>query len=82
MQLEQIEAHVEGLDLSQVQSAAAFTAEDVQRNPTEVLQKICGIFKVAKPILQVVAGLFFVPKKWRDTINILISSLDQICPGD
>jgi hypothetical protein len=47
--------------------------------PGNVQQKFCGIYQVAKPVLQIVAGLFFIPVKIRNTITTLMVAADAVC---
>lgn len=82
MDIQQVEQHFESLDLSVMKPGGAlyFTASDVKQTPGIVLQKVCGIYKIVKPFLGVIAGLFFVPAKWRASLSGFIALMDTICP--
>lgn len=41
---------------------------------------VCGIYKIVRPILALLAGAIVLPKKWREAIQTLMSVLDTLCP--
>lgn len=83
MNLEEIENHVEGVDLSDFKPGgkALITPEQIKSAPAEVLTKICSTYQKVRPILLALSESWFLPKKWRDIIKGFMSSLDVICPS-
>jgi hypothetical protein len=81
--VELAEKKMNAIDLKSMEPGGTdyFTAADVKVNPGEVLGKVCGIYQKVRPFLELVSDLFFVPKKWRDSLDKYIALMDQICPG-
>lgn len=79
---EQVNAHFEQADLSPFQTGGAkfFAPQDVTRAPGDVLQKICGIYKIVSPFLKLVANLPLIPQKWKDAIKTFVNLMDGLCP--
>lgn len=46
----------------------------------DVMPKVCGVYQKVRPFLQVIAGAWFLPKKWRAPIEALMLVLDGLCP--
>lgn len=44
------------------------------------LSKLCGIYKVIRPILVAITKVIIIPKKWRNAIQTFISVMDIVCP--
>ena len=80
MTFHQLNEHAEKLELEGM-AEAFIIPEGAKAGPEEILQKICGIYQKVRPFLEVVASLFFIPKKWRDAIKTFMSILDGLCPG-
>ncbi|MEO8568328.1 MAG: hypothetical protein ABI419_04315 [Ginsengibacter sp.] len=79
---EQINDHINKADLSQYQKGAAgnFRAADVKTDAGGVLQKVCGIYHVIRPILQAILKIPFIPEKWKEVIKTFIGLMDTLCP--
>ena len=75
MNFEQVDTHVHE-NFSDV--------EEAQVNPTQpityalLFQKLEKVWPVAKPVLQSVLLIPFLPKKWKVTIQTLIDVVDTI----
>ena len=80
MTFSQLNEHAEKLELEGM-AEAFITAEGAKASPEEILSKVCGIYQKVRPFLEVVASLFFIPKKWRDAIRTFMGILDGLCPG-
>jgi hypothetical protein len=82
LSFEEIDAHIKGADLSKFQPGGThhFTAADVTANSTGVLQSLCGIYHVIRPILVVLSKLPLIPAAWKAAITTFISLADSLCP--
>ncbi len=80
---EQINDHINNADLSAYKDGGDkyFRGADIKAAPGDVLQKVCGIYQVIRPILQGVLLIPFIPKKWKDAIRTFISLMDTLCPS-
>ena len=67
-----INDHVEATFV-EVQDAASL-------NVTSAQAKLCGIYKVVRPIIIALSKLPIIPKKWRSALSSFISVMDVICP--
>lgn len=56
---------------------ASFDNKGAAEDITSQLKQICNIYKVIKPVLNVILGLPFIPGK--DVIKKFTSILDSIC---
>ena len=74
-----VESDLEGIDLTQYETggSAHFTAEDVRLDPAGVLQKICSVYQVVRPILSVLTHLP-LPRVKR-AITAFMNLMDSIC---
>ena len=80
---EEVNKHFESIDLSEFQGGGRsyFTSKDVTAAPQDVIQKICGIYRVVRPFLVLVSNIPLIPRKWRDGIKTFIGLMDSICPS-
>lgn len=39
---------------------------------------LAGVWKVARPVLQLLSGLVFIPTKWRKVIQALLITVDAV----
>jgi hypothetical protein len=71
MNFEQVDLHVHEnySEVEQIETSMAPEAAQVN---------LAKIWPVAKPVLQIVASIPFIPAKWRATINTLITVVDQV----
>jgi hypothetical protein len=78
---EEIDAHINAANLADFEAGGQkqFTALDVNTDPGGVLQKICGIYKVIKPILAAIV-LLPIPAPWKKAIKIFKDLMDALCP--
>lgn len=80
---EEVNKHFESVDLSQFTEGGThhFSAKSVAAAPADVLNKVCGIYRVVRPFLVLVSNFPLLPVKWREAIKIFIGLLDSICPS-
>lgn len=79
MQIEQLEQHVEDLNLDEIKSSS--DAAMATNDPSQILPKICEIYWKVRPILEHVSNWFFIPKKIRDVVKTFIGVMDGVCPA-
>ncbi len=65
--------------INQIHDEVMPTIQDI---PAGHPSKLAQVWIIAKPILQTLSVLFFLPKKWRDTISILIQEVDILTGGE
>ncbi|MEQ8361532.1 MAG: hypothetical protein RH948_01620 [Cyclobacteriaceae bacterium] len=75
---EQIESHIAKADLS-IYEKSSISAKMVETQPSEVLSKLCGIYRVIRPILMALTK-FPIPAKWKQAIQVFIGLMDTLCP--
>lgn len=80
---EQINDHINKADLTLYKKGGtkSFTSADTAIDPGGVLQKVCGIYHVIRPILQGVLLIPFIPKTWKEVIKTFIDTMDKLCPA-
>lgn len=71
MNFEQVDLHVHE-NYSEVEQLETYMA------PQAAQVNLAKIWPVAKPVLQLVASIPFIPLKWRNTINTLVTVVDQL----
>lgn len=78
---EEVDKHIQNADLTAFQHGGQhhLTAASAAANPAAAIPNVCGAYQVVKPILQLVANLPLIPKKWKDAIKAFMSVLDSIC---
>ncbi len=81
MTFEEIDAHIKSVYLKDFQPGGSkhFTAADVKTSPDSVLQKICGIYRVLRPILNILSAFPLIPGAWKEAIKTFMSLMDSIC---
>jgi hypothetical protein len=79
---ESVDRHVQRLDLSQFRRGGRhhFSAAAVAASPGDVLAKVCSIYRAVRPILNLIAKVPLLPKKWRDAISTFVNLMDSLCP--
>jgi len=79
---EEINQQIDSTDLTQFQEGGVhhFTAEAAAANPGNVLQKVCGIYNVIKPILKGISDFPLIPGKWRAAITAFMGLMNKLCP--
>jgi hypothetical protein len=70
---EEVDKHVQKADLSVFKVAKA-------KGAAAGVPNVCPAYKTVRPILALVAGLFLIPKKWRDIISGFLGVMDMLCP--
>jgi hypothetical protein len=58
-------------DVSRLQTRSGTLARGVD---------VCGVYAKARPILEIVIRIPFIPKKAKEVIKLLMSALDTLCP--
>lgn len=83
MTLDQLNKHADTLDTDgMISEHSLVIPEGEVVVPDEILGKICGIYKKVRPFLELIANLFFLPKKWRTPILSFMLVLDGLCPSE
>jgi hypothetical protein len=79
---EEVNAHIEEADFNPYQPGGdkAFTASTATAAPASVLQNVCGIYKIVRPILALVSSLPILPAKWKAAIKTFMGLMDGLCP--
>jgi hypothetical protein len=80
MTYEQIEAHVISANLEQFEKPQATGTEGAQADLAGQLQKVCGIYKVVRPILKAVLAIPLIPEVIKKPIRTFVTVMDSICP--
>ena len=58
-------------DVSKLQARSGALARGVD---------VCGVYAKARPILELILKIPFIPKKAKDIIQMLMMALDTLCP--
>ena len=77
---EQIEAHIKSANLEQYDNPKAAVVAGAPRDLAGELQKICGIYKGIRPILQAVSTFPLIPASIKNAIKAFMKVMDAICP--
>jgi hypothetical protein len=80
---EQVDKLVNNADLSALKAAAKRGTTRGTRGPQAMAApnvNVCEIYGVVRPILLLVAGTPFIPKKWKDVIKLFVQAMDGFCP--
>lgn len=72
------EIEMEGMGLKSSSTAS----KGAKASADDVLGKVCGVYQKARPFLEVLTSLFFIPKKWRAIISTFMVSMDMLCPNE
>ncbi len=82
MSFEEINQHIANADLAKFQPGGEshFTTNAISASPGQVLQKVCGIYKVVRPILVAISNFPLIPGNWRTAIKTFIALMDTLCP--
>lgn len=81
MTLEQIEEHLQNANLEQYDKPQA-SGVDAQQDIGDQLQKICGIYRGIRPILEIISKFPLLPRSIRKAIKTFMTVLDSICPQE
>ena len=73
LSFESINAHIAGLDLSELTAPAA-----VQTTPGNRVQQLITSYAAVRPILAAVAAIPFIPANWRAVLTAFVVTLDQV----
>lgn len=66
----EVNRHIESADLSGIAPAQGEAFDP---------KVICKAYKIIKPILVLITKLPFIPKKWKDGLEVFMTVLDPIC---
>lgn len=80
MTLEQIEAHIQSANLDQYDKPQ-MEGIDAQQDLQAVLQRICKIYGVVKPILEAILNFPLIPASVKKALRIFMKVMDAICPA-
>lgn len=79
---EMIDAHVKKADLSAFEKGGKFyfaPPDGAKLAPSEIIGKICPVYKIVKPILQGIILMPFIPAAWKAAVEIFVKIMDKIC---
>jgi hypothetical protein len=78
---EDVDKIVRAANLKQFQRGGRghVTGAAVSAAPADVLTKLCGAWRIVGPIIRLVMKAPFIPKKWRDALEIFASLMDTVC---
>lgn len=80
---DQLNAHADTLDTDgMISEHSLVTPEGAKATPDEIMVKVCAIYNKVRPFLELVASLWFLPKKWRTPILSFMLVLDGLCPAE
>jgi len=81
MTLEQLEAHLKKGNIEQFATNGGATAQTdaAAAAPADVLKKICGAYKVIKPILTIVLNFPLIPSSVKNAIRTFMNIMNGIC---
>ena len=79
---EAIDAHIRRANLASFEPGGEHhvTAEMVAVAPGTVLEKVCKIYHVIRPILAALL-LFPIPASWKAAIRTFMALMDKLCPS-
>jgi hypothetical protein len=84
---EEVDKHIQSADMSVFQAGGASrpasakgAAKGGAASAALSTSQVCAAYQVVKPILQLVANLPIIPKKWKDAIKAFMGVLDMLCP--
>jgi hypothetical protein len=78
---EEVNTLIEKADLTPYQQGGShhFTIAAATTSPSNVISKVCGIYKIVAPILKLVASLPLIPAKWKAAIKTFTDLMDSLC---
>ncbi len=79
MTLEQLEAHLKKANLDQFVQPQGAKGAAIDLGAQ--LQRICGIYRGIRPILQVIVNFPLIPESIKKAIRTFMSVMDGICPA-
>lgn len=79
--LEQVEAHLQKANLDQFNQPRAAAVASTQENIGDILEKVCGVYRGIKPILDILKNFPFIPASIKKALTTFMSVLDSICPA-
>ena len=82
MTFEEIDKMISDFNLSDYQPGGKFSrAEGISaESATDIISKLCPIYKIIRPILNILSKLPILKTSWRDAINTFIGFMDTFCP--
>ncbi|WP_106794174.1 hypothetical protein [Aquimarina sp. Aq78] len=69
---ESVNKEIESLNLDELES-------DLNLKSLDITSKLCQIWNKIGGIVRLIANIPLIPKKWRDALKLLISTLDSLC---
>lgn len=79
---EKINAHVQKADLAAFEKGGALyfaPPKGAKLSPAEIVDKLCPIYKIVKPILEGLLLIPFIPASWKAALGIFIKIMDKVC---
>jgi hypothetical protein len=79
---EEVDQHIQKADLSAFEPGGEhYVSREAKLTAAAIPGQICPIYQIIRPILAMILGLPFVPKKWKDALKIFMTAMDMICAG-
>lgn len=80
---EQINDHINKAKLSIFKEGGKkhFGIADIKTAPGDVLQKVCSIYHVIRPVLQGILLIPFIPATWKQAVKTFLNLMDTLCPS-
>lgn len=75
LSFEDVNKHIEAADLAEIQQTG-----NPQTRAALSPAEVCAAYRIVKPILQLIAGIPLLPRKWRDALHAFMDVADRICP--
>lgn len=55
-------------------------AEQAAFAPSDIKEKVCPIYHMVRPILEILSNFPLIPEKFRRAVKVFISAMDVFCP--
>lgn len=82
MTFEQIDEHISNSNLSEFEdfTLGSRSITDNAADTAGVLEKICKIYHVIRPILVIISKIPLLKQSWRSALKTFILTMDSLCP--
>ena len=78
---ESVDRHMNSIDLQKFEQGGAThdAVSNSAANPAIAISGICEAYQSVKPFLELVVGVPFLPKKWKEVIEKFMQVADLLC---
>lgn len=79
---EEIQDHLANSNLADFEEGGerSFNAMDVAGDPAGVLQRICSLYRIIRPILNGILLIPLIPANIKNAIRVFMGAMDMLCP--